>query len=90
MARERFRIEFEELGADKVRHRLLRGLWDEEKRRHALQWLDYQELREEREFRRYSSRIARSAKNAAWIAATAAIIAAISAVYVILFGSPTN
>jgi type IV secretory pathway component VirB8 len=65
--------EFESLGVDQVRARMLSSLWSESKLSEARKWLSWEE-----------NRIARSAKNAAWIAAIAAIISAVMAMVAII------
>ena len=69
MARTPNQDEFESLGVDVVRARVLTSLWPEPKLTEARLWVN-----------REDNRIARSAKNAAWIAAIAAIISAVMAI----------
>ena len=66
------RLEFENLGEDRVRSFVAISAWSDDKSREAREWLSLE-----------SNKIARSAKNAAWIAAIAAIVAAIAAVVTI-------
>jgi type IV secretory pathway component VirB8 len=65
--------EFESLGTDMVRVRVLTSVWSESKTKEAREWIS-----------REDSRIARSAKNAAWAAAIAAIISAVAAVIAVV------
>lgn len=69
---------YESLGEDEVRRRLIAGHFGSvgPSRDAAAEWLNMVSNRD-------SNRIARSAKNAAWAAAVAAIIAAICAVITI-------
>ncbi len=81
---EKFRTEFEQLGPDGVRQRIVAALYSDEKQKAAYEWLDERE-------RGPDKSIARSASESAWAAARAAqtantkatialVIASISAV----------
>src|SRR5450755_4573791 len=89
MIRARYRTEFEQIGVDDLRKRLVAGLFDEEKRRHGYLWLDEQEHGEDRAISKRSSdaseRSAAAAERSAAAAeranrrATVAILIAIGA-----------
>jgi hypothetical protein len=64
---ERYRLEFEETGVEKVRKRALQSLYSDEKLRHARDWLDQK-----------GDGIACSAENADLTLAIAALVAAVS------------
>jgi hypothetical protein len=77
---ERYRLEFEETGVEKVRKRALQSLYSDEKLRHARDWLDQKD-----------DGIARSAENVDMTLAIAALVAAVSvmvAVFISLGWNP--
>lgn len=73
--RQRYRDEFEQLGADDLRKRLQAGIYDDDKRKAGFLWLDEQEHGEDRTYKAEQLRLQRESGTRATIALVVSIIA---------------